>query len=77
MRTVIWDSSIMNSLHKRATNQLKILKAGNAAADRYVSNGRHDQASWVLSLALSESFKANPRTDLDEILKEQPSPYAS
>ena len=52
-----------------------ILQRANEEADRFAGLDRHDEAWWVLSVALSESYKACPRR-FEEVLKENPSPFS-
>lgn len=54
---------------------IRLLNEANKEADRFAAMDRHDEALWVLAVALSESFKLCPRS-LEEILKERPSPYS-
>lgn len=52
-----------------------LLKKANEEADRFAALDRHDEAWWVLSIALSESYKPCPR-DFEEVLKANPSPHS-
>ena len=54
---------------------MRLLNEANKEADRFAAMNRHDEAWWVLSVALSESYKACPRS-FEEVLKEDPSPFS-
>jgi hypothetical protein len=58
-----------------ACSAVRLLRDAHREADRFAALGRHDEAWWVLSVALSESYKACPRS-LAEVLRESPSPHS-
>jgi hypothetical protein len=60
----------------RASAKLDILAKGNAEADRLAALRRFDEAWWIRSSALLESYKACPRRDLAAVLKDDPRSHA-
>lgn len=64
----MWNRKLADEKMSRATAALTILRKGNAASDKLASVGRHDDAYYVLSFALQESYKEYPRADLNAVL---------
>ena len=58
-----------------ACSAMRLLRRANEEADRFAALQQYDEAWWVLSVALSESYKRCPRS-FEEVLKENPSPHS-